>query len=139
MPKWNSFVLQGFCQNGKNYKKTRILPESQENKNHTRKARNKNHARIARNKNHARIARKQESDKNTRTQESCLARHFLPHQPRFCLHESCQKDKICFFRQESCTEGMTKESCLMFKKNKNLDRSKSRSSTSENNDANRLI
>ena len=87
---------------------------------------------MARNKNHARIARRQESDKNTRTQESCLARHFLPRQPRLYLHESCQKVKICFFRQESCTEGMAKESCLISKKNKNLDRSKSRSSTSVN-------
>jgi hypothetical protein len=57
----------------------------------------KNHARIARiqeGKNHTIIARKKESDKNTGTQESCLAMFFLPLQPRFGLHESCQKVKI---------------------------------------------
>ncbi len=54
--------------------------------------------------------KKKESDKNSRTQESWLARHFLPRQPRLSLHEPCQKVKICFFRQESCIEGMTKES-----------------------------
>ena len=56
---------------------------------------------------------------------------FLPRQPRFCLQESYQKVKICFFRQESCTEGMAKESCLTTKKNKNLARTMSRTSTSE--------
>ena len=30
MPKWNSFVVEEFCQNGKNCKKTRILPKWQE-------------------------------------------------------------------------------------------------------------
>ena len=65
-------------------------------------------ARIQENKNHARIPRKKESVKNTRTQESCLARHFLPRQPRLCLHGSCQRDQICFFRQEYYIEGMVK-------------------------------
>jgi hypothetical protein len=46
------------------------------------------------------------------------------------LHELCQKVKICFFRQESCIEGMTKESWLITQKNKNLERTMSRSSTS---------
>ena len=54
------------------------------------------------------FAKKQEPDKNTRMQESCLAKHFLPRLPRFCLHEPCQKVKICFFREESCIEGMEK-------------------------------
>jgi len=79
-----------------------------------------NQERIRENKNLARIARrtesdkktrkkiisqesqeKQDPDKNSRTQESCLARHFLSRQPRLYLHESCQKVKIYFFRQES--------------------------------------
>lgn len=54
--------------------------------------------------------KKKESGKNSRIQESCLARHFLPRQPRFCLQEYHKKVQICFFRQESCTEGMAKES-----------------------------
>jgi hypothetical protein len=54
--------------------------------------------------------KEKESDKNTRTQESCLARRFLPRQTRFCLQEYHQKVQIYFFRQESCIEGMAKES-----------------------------
>jgi hypothetical protein len=54
----------------------------------------KSHARIARKKNQTRSQEKKESVKNTRTQESCLTRYFLPHQTRFCLHESCQKVQI---------------------------------------------
>ena len=53
---------------------------------------------------------KQESVKSIRTQESCLARHFLPRQSRFCLQEYHKNVKICFFRHESCIEGMAKES-----------------------------
>jgi hypothetical protein len=75
---------------------------------------------------------KKESVKNTRTQESYLAMYFLPRQTRLYLHGSCQKDKICFFRQESCIEGMAKESCLIIKKNKNLERSMARTSISDN-------
>jgi hypothetical protein len=67
----------------KNHKKKRVRQESQE---------------------------KKESGKNSRIQESGLAELFLPRQPRFGLHGSCQKVKICFFRQESYIEGMEKES-----------------------------
>jgi len=63
-------------------------------KNHARIQERKNHTRIARKKESDKNARTQESDKNTRTQESCLAMFFLPLQPRFGLHESCQKVKI---------------------------------------------
>jgi hypothetical protein len=73
---------------------------------------------------------KQESVKNIRTQESCLIRHFLPHSTRFCLQEYHQKVQICSFRQESCIEGMAKESWLIIKKIKNLERREARSSTS---------
>jgi len=52
---------------------------------------NKIQTRIYEEKNHARITKKQ-------------------NQPRFGLHESCQKVRIFFFRQESCIEGMGKES-----------------------------
>jgi hypothetical protein len=76
------------------------------------------------------LQKKEESDKNSRTQESWLARHFLPRQPRFYLHEPCQKVKICFFRRESCIVGMKKESWVITQKNKNLERTMSRSSTS---------
>jgi hypothetical protein len=51
-------------------------------------------ARIARKKNQTQSQEKKESVKSTRAQESCLVRHFLPHQTRFCLHESCQKVQI---------------------------------------------
>jgi hypothetical protein len=37
-------------------------------------------------------------------------RLFLARQPRFCLQEYHKKVKICFFRQESCVEGIPKES-----------------------------
>ncbi len=60
------------------------------------------------------VKEKKESVKNTRTQESC------------------QKIKISFYRQESCIEGIAKESCLIIKKNKNLERMMARTSTSEN-------
>jgi len=83
------------------------------------------------NKSHARIATKKESVKNTRTQESCLAMNFLPCQTRFCLQEYHKKVKICFFRQESCIEEMAKESWLITKKSKNLERSEARSSISD--------
>ena len=73
---------------------------------------------------------KQESVKKTRPQESCLARHFLLCQTRFCLQEYHKKVQICFFRQESCIEGMEEESRLITKKIKNLERSVARSSTS---------
>jgi hypothetical protein len=56
------------------------------------------------------LQEKKESVKNARTQESCLAMNFLPCQTRFCLQEYHKKIKICFFRQESCIEGMAKES-----------------------------
>ena len=61
-------------------------------------------------KDQERTARRKESGKNIRVQESCLERHFLPRQPRFGLHGSCQKVKICFSRQNSYVEGMAKES-----------------------------
>ncbi len=50
------------------------------------------------------LQEKKESDKNSRTQES------WSRPPRLGLHEPCQKVKICFFRQESCIERVTKES-----------------------------
>jgi hypothetical protein len=81
-------------------------------------------------KSQARIIRRKESVKNTRTQESCLARHFLPRQTRFCLQEYHKNVQIWLFRQESCVEGMAKESWLITKKIKNLERREARSSTS---------
>jgi hypothetical protein len=82
----------------------------------------KSQERIVRKQNQARSQENKESDKNIRTQESCLTRHFLPHQTRFCLQECHKKVQIWFFRQESCIEGMAKESCLTNKKIKNLER-----------------
>jgi hypothetical protein len=70
----------------------------------------------------------QDSGKNLRTQESWLTRQFLPCQLRFGLHGSCQKVKIRFFRQESFIEGIEKECYLKSKKNKNLERTMTRSS-----------
>ena len=67
-------------ESGKKFKKKRSRPESQEKKN------------------------------QPRIQESCLVRHFLPCQTRFCLQEYHKNIQICFFRQESCVEGMAKES-----------------------------
>ena len=72
MPKWNSFVLQGFCQNGKNCKKARILPKWQETRIIPEKQENKNHVRIA---------RTQESDKNcknTRIRQEYKNTRILP-------------------------------------------------------------
>ena len=40
----------------------------------------------------------------TKEQESWLTTLFLPHQPRFGLHDSCQEVKLFPFRQESCIE-----------------------------------
>ena len=54
------------------------------------------------------VSQELQEDKNTRTQESCLVKHFLSRQPRFCLQEPCQKVKNCFFREESCIEEMEK-------------------------------
>jgi len=106
---WRGFIC--ITRISQEFKKTRIEQELQEEKNQ------------------ARTQEKKESDKKSRIQEYCLARHFLLRQARFGLHESCQKHQICFFRQESCIEGMVKESCLISKKNKNLERTVSRSST----------
>ncbi len=52
----------------------------------------------------------QDSSKNLRRKESCKNYKKNQNQPRFSLHGSCQKVRIFFFRQESCTEGMGKES-----------------------------
>ncbi len=106
------------------------MSDSRKKKKSGKKSKKKeNQARNSRKKNQTRISRKKESGKNSRTQESWLAKNFLPRQPRFGLHGSCQKGKISFFRQESCTEGMEKESWLQTKKNKNLERMMARSST----------
>jgi hypothetical protein len=53
---------------------------------------------------------KKKNQTRIQEQESCLVRHFLPPQTRFCLQEYHQKVQICFSRQESCIEGMAKES-----------------------------
>ncbi len=83
----NLFVSQESC---KNSEKKRIMPEMHEQKDEER------------------TTRRKESGKNIRIQESCLERHFLPRQPRFGLHGSCHKVKICFSRRDSNVEGMAK-------------------------------
>jgi hypothetical protein len=102
------------------YKETSILPQgsnkNSKNKNSDKNTRNKNHARLRRKQNQVRNPEKQESDKKAKIQKSWLAIHFSPHQTRFGLHESCQKEKICFFRQDSYLEGMAKESWLILRK-----------------------
>jgi len=75
--------------------------------------------------------KKKEAGKNARTQESCLVRHFLSRQTRFCLEEYHKNVQICIFRQESCIEGMAKEYSLITKKIKSLERREARMSTSE--------
>ena len=109
---------------GKNFKNKRSRQEVQVKKESYKKNKKK--------ESDKNFKKKKESGKNSRTQESCLVRHFLPRQPRFCLQEYHQKVKTCFFRQESCIEGMAKESWLITKKNKNLERCEARSSTSDN-------
>ncbi len=84
----------------------------------------KNQARIQEKENQTRIARRKESGMKSRKKESGMksrkkknqtriqehkkSTRILPRQPRFGLHESCQKVKTCFFRQETSIEGMEK-------------------------------
>ena len=60
-------------------------------------------------------------DKNTRKQKSCPA-YFLLHQGTFCLHKSVKNSRSVLLRQEICIERMAKESWLITKKIKNLER-----------------
>ena len=61
-------------------------------------------------KNQTRSEGEKDSDKKSRIQESCLTAYFLIRQARFGLSKSCRRTKSVFFRQETCVEGIKKES-----------------------------
>ena len=69
----------------------------------------RNHARVIRKKNQTRSEEEKDSDKKSRIQV-LFDGIFLDSPGKIRSKQILQKDKIRFFRQETCIEGMEKES-----------------------------